>query len=146
MANESVPEGFAPFVRRSPFLDHLGPVFHRTGSDVEIYALRIEQRHLNSRGTAHGGVLATLCDVALGYGTAFTETPPMPLATVQICTDFFSPVSLGAWVEAHVLIERIGRQLAFAACKLVTGEQTVGTARAIFSRQPAAPRGPGSTD
>lgn len=135
-----VPEGFARFARSSPFLDLLGPVFHRSTGEAEIYALRIEPRHLNSRGTAHGGVLATLCDVALGYGTAYTESPPLPLSTVQLCTDFFAPVALGEWLEVHVAVERVGRQLAFAGCHLVAGGQKIGVAKAIFSRPPVAPR------
>lgn len=133
-ASAVVPEGFTRFARSSPFLDLLGPVFHRSTDEVQIYALRIEPRHLNSRGTAHGGVLATLCDVALGYGTAYTENPPLPLSTVQLCTDFFAPVAPGEWLEAQVAVERVGRQLAFATCHLMAGGQKVGAARAIFSR------------
>jgi acyl-coenzyme A thioesterase 13 len=64
------PEGFEPLFRSSPFLDHNGPFFYRRTEDgAFVIGLRILPKHANARGGAHGGLLMTLCDIALGYRT-----------------------------------------------------------------------------
>ncbi|BBP70752.1 hypothetical protein PHLH6_27560 [Pseudomonas sp. Seg1] len=70
----AIPEGFTPFTRSSPLLDLLGPIYARgNGLQLELGLLtdsRLatrDSRHANGRGTLHGGVLATLADVGMGY-------------------------------------------------------------------------------
>ena len=70
------PNGFKPLFRTSPFLDHNGPFFYRENADgTFVVGLRIEPKHANARGSAHGGLLMTLCDIALGYRTTRSQTP-----------------------------------------------------------------------
>src|SRR5271167_745655 len=67
-----IPEGFQLDPRTQPhtFSGLVGPFYsRRQGNDFSL-GLRIEERHCNSRGTCHGGLLATLADVALGYACA----------------------------------------------------------------------------
>ena len=65
----NAPRGFRPIPRLSPFNALVGPLHERKkrGQELSI-GLRIEEKHLNSRGICHGGVLATLADLALGNG------------------------------------------------------------------------------
>jgi uncharacterized protein (TIGR00369 family) len=137
-----IPEGFVPTERSSPFLRHVGQVFQRRADGYDVFGLRVDAHHLNGRGTAHGGVLTTLCDVALGYATAFSHAPPLALTTVQLSTEFYGAVREGEWLEASVAIERIGKRLAFASCVLTTSGNRVGGARAIFARQDDKPISP----
>jgi glutathione S-transferase len=65
-ADAAVPEGFAPLFRTSPFLDMLGPFFYRTVEGGFVIGLRVEEKHGNARGAAHGSFLLTLADIALG--------------------------------------------------------------------------------
>ena len=53
------PDGFAPLFRTSPFLDVLGPFYHRREGRALILGVRIAEKHCNARGTAHGGLLMT---------------------------------------------------------------------------------------
>ena len=72
-------EAFAPWPRRSPFGDAAGPLLFRRETGGLVFALRITERHSNAKGTAHGGVLSTVADNALGYAAAFSTEPPIPM-------------------------------------------------------------------
>jgi acyl-coenzyme A thioesterase PaaI-like protein len=70
----TVPDGFAPLFRTSPATDLIGPIYCRgRGKDLAL-GLRVEEKHCNARCTVHGGILATLADVALGYAMAYSLT------------------------------------------------------------------------
>ena len=73
----TIPEGFAPLFRTSPFLDALGLLFYRPTGEGFIIGVRIAEKHCNSRGTALGGFLVTLADIALGYTAAASGDLPL---------------------------------------------------------------------
>jgi uncharacterized protein (TIGR00369 family) len=128
-----VPEGFIPLFRTSPFLETNGPFYYRKDSDYGlIIGLRIEEKHTNARGLAHGGVLMTLADIALGYNAANSQEPPLPLVTTNLSTDFASSASVGDWVEARVDIQKIGSRVAFANAYLSVGNERIVRASAVF--------------
>ena len=135
-----VPEGFAPLFRTSPFLDTVGPFYQRAEGDKLIVGLRIAQQHTNSRGTAHGGLLVTLADIALGYNASFLgnkkeagATPTALLTTASLTTDFVGNAKLGDWVEAHVDVQKVGRHLAFANAYLVVKGERIAHVSGVFA-------------
>lgn len=125
--------GFTPHPRSSPYLDLIGPILSRRDESGYVFALTIDERHLNARGKAHGGVLAALADVALGYATALSEDPPVPLITAGLTITFTGAVGAGETVMAKVDVERVGRKVAFANCHLLSGNRRVGHASAVFA-------------
>jgi uncharacterized protein (TIGR00369 family) len=133
-----VPEGFRPIQRGGPFLSALGPLYVKTGGPAPIIGLRVEEKHLNTRGIAHGGMLVTLADSALGIVLATTRTPPQPMVTVNLSTDFVSAAHDGDWIEAHVDVVKIGARLAFANCYLVVGSRRILRASGVFALVPPA--------
>jgi acyl-coenzyme A thioesterase 13 len=80
--------GFVPHDRSSPFFDLIGPLLSRRTEDRLEFALQIDDRHVNVRGFAHGGVLSTFADVALGYVAAISQNPPAKLVTASLAIDF----------------------------------------------------------
>jgi uncharacterized protein (TIGR00369 family) len=133
MADTAIPEGFSPIFRRSNLLDLLGPFYQRgTGADMLI-AFRAEEKHANMRGYVHGGVLASLADIALGYVTVFGTEPPRPFVTVSLTINYTSAARIGDWIEARVDWVRTGRTMAFANCFLTVGETPIAHASAVFS-------------
>jgi uncharacterized protein (TIGR00369 family) len=131
-----IPEGFTPLNRGGPFLAQLGPLYLKKTGDQYIIGLRIEERHTNIRGIAHGGMLLTLADSALGIVLSSSRTPPQPMVTVNLSTDFVECANPGDWVEAHVDIQRVGKRLAFANCYLRVGERRILRASGVFALMP----------
>ena len=127
-----IPEGFGPLFRTSPFLEANGPFYQRMEGKSLILGIRIAEKHANARGLAHGGLLMTLADIALGYNAAISQDPPMSLITTNLSADFASSAKLGDWVEARVDIQKIGQRVAFANAYLSVGEERIVRASAVF--------------
>jgi len=134
----TVPEGFRPIQRGGPFLAALGPLYLKMDGGTPIIGLRVEEKHLNTRGIAHGGMLVTLADSALGIALATSRTPPQPMVTVNLSTDFADAAREGDWIEAHVDIQKVGTRLAFANCYLVVGSRRILRASGVFALVPPA--------
>jgi acyl-coenzyme A thioesterase 13 len=134
------PPGFEPLFRTSPFLDLVGPFFHRKEPDgAFIVGLRILEKHANARGSAHGGLLMTLLDIALGYRASLSQQPPAMLTTASLSADFVGAPKVGDWVEAHVDVQKVGGRLAFANAFLVVNGERVVRASAVFARSGGEP-------
>jgi acyl-coenzyme A thioesterase 13 len=137
-----VPAGFEPLFRTSPFLDTLGPFYARRDGDGLVIGLRVAPKHANARGLAHGGLLLTLCDIALGYSAAYTQDPPLRLTTAHISADFAGSARVGDWVESHADVQRVGGQLAFVNVYLVVNETRIVRSSGVYlRREPHAAQG-----
>lgn len=128
----------AGFVRRTvggPYFTALGPVYVKplpTGG--VIVALRVSKAHTNLAGRTHGGMLATLADGAFGINIALLrDKRHTGQVTVSLNADYLSAAQPGDWLEAHVEVRRMGRQLAFADCVLKVAEKAVLRATAVFA-------------
>lgn len=133
------PQGFAPVARRSPFLDLVGPLYADDADPRSpVYGLRIEQRHANSRGGVHGGVLMTVADLVLGYGTVAASGAAVPMVTASLTIDFTGSARVGDWLEGRATLERMGGRLAYATCRLTVGERAVAHASGVFGLPEAA--------
>jgi uncharacterized protein (TIGR00369 family) len=129
---EMAPAGFAPLFRTSPYLDTLGPFYSRGEGAALVIGIRIAQKHCNARGTAHGGLLATLADIALGYATATSRTPLVNLTTASLTLDYAGVAKLGDWLEARVDIQKLGTRMAFVSAYLCVGEERIVRASGTF--------------
>jgi acyl-coenzyme A thioesterase 13 len=136
------PPGFQPLFRSSPFLDLVGPFYFRDEGGKLVIGLRITPKHANARGFAHGGLLLTLVDIALGYSTAHSETPPLSLTTAHLSSDFAGSAKIGDWVEAHVDIQRVGSRLVFANSYVLVASERIVRASGVFARGAATPAEP----
>ena len=129
------PDGFRPLPRLSPFNEMVGPLYERRRPGAELsIGLRIEKKHTNSLGICHGGVLATLADVALGYAMHSKLETKASYVTAHLAVDYAGAAKVGDWVESHVELQRVGARLAFANCYLISGERRLVRASAIFAR------------
>lgn len=134
------PPGFEPLFRTSPFLETTGPYFYRKKDDgTLVIGLRMLPKHANARGSAHGGLLMTLLDVALGYNSGFSQNPPAKLTTASVTADFAGAPKIGDWVEAHVDVQKVGGRLAFANAFLVVDGERVVRGSAVFARNTQVP-------
>ncbi len=113
-------------------LELIGPLYCRgEGADL-VVGLRVEAKHCNARGSIHGGILATVADVALGYTMAFASTPPVGLVTASLTLDFAGTARVGDWLETHVDVQKQGSRLSFANCYITVGSERIVRASAVF--------------
>ena len=118
----------------SPFNALVGPLYERRDGDAVSIGLQIEQKHTNSRGICHGGVLATLADLALGYSMLARSGDRGSFLTAHLAVDYAGAAKAGDWLESKVEIQRVGARLAFANCYLVVNGKPIVRASAIFAR------------
>ncbi|CAP41055.1 PaaI family thioesterase [Bordetella petrii] len=134
---QSIPDGFEPWRPSSPFMTHLadlGAFYRRT--DSNILAMRVAEPHTNMHNIAHGGLLATLADTALGY--CIVQQAQVSVVTVQMSVEYLNAVKPGDWLEAHVTIDKQGRRLLYATCLLQVEGKVMLKANAVFAVRASA--------
>jgi len=126
------PQGFQEHLSPSNFVQALGPMYKREREDgTATIALWVIESHLNLHGIAHGGLVATLIDNAIGYNVAIALNGPV--VTAHLTIDYLSSARLGDWVEADVQINRKGRRMCFAECTLRNGSSLMARASCILA-------------
>lgn len=77
------------------------------------YELKVGPDHLNRRGVAHGGVVASLLDTAMGSAVVSSLAPEEWCGTLQLSVQFREPVRPGTITGEGRMVRR-GRTAAFA--------------------------------
>ena len=127
------------------FNELVGPIWARREADVWVNGLLVTDKHLNFRGTLHGGMLATFADSVLGR-TVVNATRPRPSATVQLDMHYVAPVRLGDFVEGRAEIIRVTSSLVFVAGRFNVGSAVVATAHGVWKILNAGRSGPMEAD
>jgi uncharacterized protein (TIGR00369 family) len=129
-----------PF-EESPFLAMLGAELVERGDGSATLALNLSEMHLRTRGIAHGGVIATLLDTAMGVAVS-TQTPDGCFAvTSQLNVHFIRPGWNGERLLISAKVSHSGATTSVAQAEMTTADD-VGVALAsgtfIFVRIPGA--------
>jgi uncharacterized protein (TIGR00369 family) len=127
-----IPAGFAPIFRTSPFLETIGPLYSAGAGANLVVGLRVQEKHTNARGTLHGGVLASIADVALGYGLATSTDPPTSMVTASLNVDFVGSAAIGDWLETALDIQKVGSRMAFANVYFTRRGERIARASGVF--------------
>jgi acyl-coenzyme A thioesterase 13 len=132
MSDSDLPAGFAPIFRTSPFLETIGPLYSAGSGATLVVGLRVQEKHTNARGTLHGGVLASIADIALGYGLAMSTQPPTSMVTANLSVDFAGSAQVGDWIETSLDIQKIGSRMAFANVYFTLRGERIARASGVF--------------
>lgn len=89
----------------------ISPVEQKKGNSR--LKLKIKKEHLNHGGIVHGGVLSSLCDVALADAVHTMLKPGQWCVTIQLNIEYMQPAYLGEILYGFGKIKRIGNTLAF---------------------------------
>lgn len=111
------------------FTELIGPV-ERDGAVTRI---KTSEKHANASGAVHGGLLATLCDTALGHAIRDEAEEIAGAVTVSLTVDYLAPAKPGSALEARTEVDKVGGRLAFADCSVTSDGAEVVRARAVFS-------------
>jgi uncharacterized protein (TIGR00369 family) len=110
-----VPADFEPLTA-SLFSERVGPLHISRRDGVPILGLLVEPHHTNRNGRVHGGLLATIADVALSRA-AWDHVPDgSAIATADLHISYLGNVNAGAWIEAWPSVDRVGRSVIHASC------------------------------
>lgn len=125
-----------------PFIRDLGAVLVRAEGGVAELALDLADRHMNSWGVGHGGVVMTLLDVAMARAGRSLEHDSPATITVEMKTSFFAPARGRLRAVGRVLHRSI--TMAYCEAELYAGDGTLA-AKALgtfkfLRRLEAAPR------
>ena len=128
-----IPQGYQPLPAASPFNELVGPLHEKRGAGAVSLGLRVERKHANSRDICHGGVLATLADLALGYALMAKTGSRSGFVTAHLDLDYAGAAEVGDWIHSEVEVQRVGSRLAFATGYLCVGEHRVVRMSGIFA-------------
>ena len=118
----------------SPFLAMLGAELVDRGDGSATLALNVSEMHLRTRGIAHGGVIATLLDTAMGVAVS-TQTPEGCFAvTCQLNVHFIRPGWNGERLLISAEVSHSGATTSVARADMTTGDGVrVAMASGTFS-------------
>jgi uncharacterized protein (TIGR00369 family) len=133
-----LPEGFAPHFRTSPVTAPWEPIYSRRSEGLVELGIILAAAHCNSRGFAHGGMIATLADNAMGlsYGMARTLRALNPAAssaiTVSLSLDYAASAKVGQWLQVTPRVVKAGRSMGFVDALVTADGGIVARASATF--------------
>lgn len=128
-----LPEG-AEEVSVGGFNLFVGPLYRLPdGEDggLKRFAFLAADKHMNSVGSVHGGMLMAFMDVAMSR-TSRLVSGATRCSTVSLAVDFCSPGRLGDLIEARIRSPRRTRTMVFLMGELVAGDRTLVTANGLW--------------
>jgi uncharacterized protein (TIGR00369 family) len=106
-----IPELFDPHFKKSPMTDPWEPLFSKREEHRVTIGLRADDRHCNSRGFVHGGLISTLADNAMGLSCASYHEALGGLVTLSLHVDFVNVAKKGDWLTFETNFVKPGRSV-----------------------------------
>lgn len=125
--------GFLPWQVPGTFPRALAPFFVRERGVDLVFRLEISASHCNGASTAHGGFLATVADIVLGYGINHRIPAHWRIATTSLALQYLMPIIPGQWLEGRITQLRIGKRLCHATGSLEVEGLPAVAMQGIFS-------------
>ncbi len=135
-----VPDGYQLLQMGSAYLQSQGRFYSRRDAQGAAVGLFVQAHQVNSNGSAHGGLIATLVDVAMSVAVMDSEQQAPP-STIHLSLDFAAPVAVGQWLDAYAEVYRRSARTAFVKCRVSADETVVGNASGVFRCRQRVPAG-----
>ena len=119
------------------FFQDIGCQLLAYGPEHAVLALDLLPRHLNNASNMHGGVMATLMDVAMGLcGTWEADPAERRVAlTLSMNINFSAPASAGSRVRAIAQCRSAGHKVFMASCDLLDDQdRLIAFGEGVFKR------------
>jgi len=129
------PPGFRPLQGLRGLVEDNGPVFAKREDDGSmVFGCRILPNMCNPMDVAHGGWIATLCDVSLPLAARLSLPDCVQnfLLTVNLSVDYLAGAKLGEWVECRARILKRTKRLLFIDGLLTVDGAPVARASGVF--------------
>lgn len=109
---ESIKEYISERLRSNHFIRHMGIELEQISAGEAELKLDIQEYHLQQNGFTHGGVTATLCDVATGIAAYTTVAKGKNVVTVDLKISYLNP-SVSSRIKAVGKVVKSGNFLVF---------------------------------
>lgn len=138
-----IPSGFTPLDIKATaggpcFEQRIGPLHISRGERPSRLGLWLEPQHCNFRGMAHGGLIASLCDMALAIAL-FEEIGDPSGSTISLNVDYIGGAPAGTWIETSAELLKTTGGVLFARCHVLAGGHPIANASGVF-KLPRTPR------
>jgi uncharacterized protein (TIGR00369 family) len=131
MDNTVIPDGFKRHLRQSPLTDPWEPLYSKRTEKAMIVGLRLAKPHTNAHGLIHGGLIATLADVAMGYSCGF-QSGATQMVTIGLAVDYIGGAKVGQWLAVEPDVIKTGSTICFAQCFVKADDVVIARANATF--------------
>jgi len=134
----------SPDQHAGPFGWLLGYRYLETGPGHARCTLDVAQPHLNPSGVAHGGVLCTLADAAMGAAIHWMLDPNQRCVTAELKVNCLKPILPGRVTANATVLHKGGRLVVVSGEIHNAAGELVGVALGTFAivrRMPALPVG-----
>ncbi|WP_313089314.1 PaaI family thioesterase [Pseudomonas sp.] len=119
------------------FFQDVGGELLAYGPSHATLALVLRPRHLNNASHMHGGVMATLMDVAMGLSGTWERDPAerRVAMTLSMSINFSAAASAGSHVRALARCRSAGHKVFMASCDLLDEQdRLIAFGEGVFKR------------
>lgn len=129
----NTPAGWSRHTRTSPAITAWEPIYARTHERTLCLGIRIGERHCNSRGLLHGGIVATLADNAMGLTLGLAlDGATQGILTQSMTIDYIGAGRLGQWLEISPRLVHAGKRSGVVDALLTADGEIVARANGSF--------------
>jgi uncharacterized protein (TIGR00369 family) len=118
MDDDAIAQDLRRRIAESPFHSGFGVTVEDAHRGEVRLGWQARPEHRNLQGLVHGGVLATLVDIAMGLAVRSVVGPARRHVTIDLTVHYLRPVAPGG-IEAIGTTLRVGSQIAFAEGSVV---------------------------
>ena len=121
-------------LRNNPFQHFVGIEVMQLGGGKSVLQLELKDHHFNLYGIPHGGVHATLLDIAMGTAASFPDNSGLEVdsVTLNLSVDYIAPPASKILI-ARGKVTKKGKSIAYCAAEIFDKDNTlVASGRSIF--------------
>ena len=97
-----------------------------------IYNMTVQERHLATPSTIHGGMVAAMMDGVLGVAAlTLSAEDDCLVSTVEFKINYFNPALLGDELEGEGIVERKGKRIIISSGQILAKNRDVMIAKGM---------------
>ena len=121
-------------LRNNPFQHFVGIEVLELGEGKSLLQLELKEYHFNLYGIPHGGVHATLLDIAMGTAASFPDSSGREVdsVTLNLSIDYIAPPSSRILIVKGEVTKK-GKSIAYCTAEIFDQDKTlIASGRSIF--------------
>ncbi len=121
-------------LRNNPFQHFVGIEIIELGSGRSVLQLELKDHHFNLYGIPHGGVHATLLDIAMGTAASFPDNSGREVdsVTLNLSVDYIAPPTSKVLI-AKGKVTKKGKSIAYCTAEIFDEDKKlIASGRSIF--------------